>query len=373
MAKQTFQQLLSGLYEAVLDSGDLGVFLKQLTQVVGGKSAIWLQSDVRGFAMMSCYNKTPEFIRRYQELLLHMDCSECYGIAHRGKACYTEDPFRIRLDMHHTDANSDIWMSDICCRISGGFVAPSGDIGVIAIDRGWQAGVFEYPDKAKGAVEMILPHIEQALRVAAAVGSASMQARALGRVIANRHQVFITFDVEGRVLGIRPNDVPVALGGGAVRIQDFGVEFAERHHAERYRLLLARVIAAGRCQNDGGGGAIVVPVAGAPASAVRICAMPYRASVGVPGRVCAIAMFSSGPAPALNPDLVGRLYGLSSIESRIASLLIDGLDVRAIADGLVIAERDVRRHLRAGLKKCGVKRQSELAQLLVSGPLVHLS
>jgi DNA-binding NarL/FixJ family response regulator len=101
--------------------------------------------------------------------------------------------------------------------------------------------------------------------------------------------------------------------------------------------------------------------------------MPYRASVGVPGRVCAIVMISSDPAPTLNPDLVCRLYGLSSAESQVASLLVDGLDVRAIADGLVITEREVRNHLRTGLKKCGVKRQSELAQLLVSGPLGHLS
>ena len=62
------------------------------------------------------------------------------------------------------------------------------------------------------------------------------------------------------------------------------------------------------------------------------------------------------------------LYGLTPRESRLADLLLEGLDVRGIAERLDITIETVRFHMKRVLAKTGTRRQTELSQLMLSLP-----
>jgi DNA-binding CsgD family transcriptional regulator len=62
------------------------------------------------------------------------------------------------------------------------------------------------------------------------------------------------------------------------------------------------------------------------------------------------------------------LYRLTPTESRLADLLLEGFDVREIADRMRITLETGRFHLKRVLAKTGTRRQVELIRLMLSLP-----
>jgi DNA-binding CsgD family transcriptional regulator len=62
------------------------------------------------------------------------------------------------------------------------------------------------------------------------------------------------------------------------------------------------------------------------------------------------------------------LYGLNPTESRLANLLVQGLEVREIADRIGITYESTRFNLKRVLEKTSTHRQSELIRLMLSLP-----
>ena len=79
---------------------------------------------------------------------------------------------------------------------------------------------------------------------------------------------------------------------------------------------------------------------------------------------------------ATDPDAVPRsraafmrmLYRLTPAESRVADLLLEGLDVRTVASTLGITLETARFHLKRVLARTGTRRQTELMRLMLSLP-----
>lgn len=71
---------------------------------------------------------------------------------------------------------------------------------------------------------------------------------------------------------------------------------------------------------------------------------------------------SQRPAEAV----LRELYGLTSAECRVALLLCDAHNPRAIAEIIGVTENTVRSQVKSIYSKTGVKRQSELVRLLLN-------
>jgi DNA-binding CsgD family transcriptional regulator len=65
---------------------------------------------------------------------------------------------------------------------------------------------------------------------------------------------------------------------------------------------------------------------------------------------------------------IGKLYGLSKAESRVAALLASGYRLEQAAETLGVAYETVRKHLKQIFSKTGTYRQAELVRMLVTGP-----
>ncbi len=81
-------------------------------------------------------------------------------------------------------------------------------------------------------------------------------------------------------------------------------------------------------------------------------------------------VFVSDPAekPASRGNLMRQLYGLTPTESRLADLLLQGLDMEQIAEEMFITVGTARCHLKRVLAKTGTRRQAELTRLMLTLP-----
>lgn len=85
---------------------------------------------------------------------------------------------------------------------------------------------------------------------------------------------------------------------------------------------------------------------------------------------CVAAVFLSDPSeqPVGLPDRVRVLYGLTAAEARLASALIAGESVKEYASDSGLSVHTVRTHLKAVAGKIGVRRQSDILRVVLTGP-----
>ena len=85
----------------------------------------------------------------------------------------------------------------------------------------------------------------------------------------------------------------------------------------------------------------------------------------------AAAAFVSDPdaRPGGCVQTLMRLYELTPSEARVAMGVVQGVGLRQVADGIGVSLNTVRTHLQHVFQKTGTRRQAELAQVLIRGPL----
>lgn len=85
-----------------------------------------------------------------------------------------------------------------------------------------------------------------------------------------------------------------------------------------------------------------------------------------------VALFVADPArpPALDADVVGRLYGLTAAESRLACALASGHDLADAATELNVTMESARTYLKRVFLKTDTRRQAELVRLILASPAV---
>lgn len=87
-----------------------------------------------------------------------------------------------------------------------------------------------------------------------------------------------------------------------------------------------------------------------------------------------VAIFIGDPRQRVSTTihLLGRLFGLSVAEARVAQHLMRGLRVAEIADEIGITPNTVRVHLKQTYAKTGASQQSDLVSLLLNSPAALL-
>lgn len=108
-------------------------------------------------------------------------------------------------------------------------------------------------------------------------------------------------------------------------------------------------------------------VQGANTSALlSITPMPFASAHHfIDGRPCALIFISDPKAkPASREALLRSLFGLTPAESRLAQLLLDGMDLSVASEHLRLTAATERFMLKQIFSKTGCHRQSQLIRLL---------
>lgn len=85
-------------------------------------------------------------------------------------------------------------------------------------------------------------------------------------------------------------------------------------------------------------------------------------------RASMLLVFDPDKRIKVRPELISQLYGLTSAESRLAIILLQGKTLDEASSTLCRAKETVRKQLQSIFDKTNTSRQSELLRLLLRGP-----
>jgi DNA-binding NarL/FixJ family response regulator len=219
-------------------------------------------------------------------------------------------------------------------------------------------------------VDRLIAGIEEALRSAlpeAAPGerrAADMGLLALDRLAT----AVVVVDGEGRVLHMNQ------AGGALVAERDgFAVDASQICRGTVARETQA-LHAAIRAQAAAGRDEAAITAVSLTRPSMRHALLVIVTPLGADpvGGGNSVALFVADPArpPALDAEVVGRLYGLTGAESRLACALASGHDLADAAQALNITMESARTYLKRIFVKTDTRRQAELVCLILASPAV---
>jgi DNA-binding CsgD family transcriptional regulator/PAS domain-containing protein len=222
----------------------------------------------------------------------------------------------------------------------------------------------------EGAVyEALLPHLQRALSLSIKLQQAHAKSEgALAALEAFDHAIF-ALDATGRVVWMSHQAEALLTtrhGLYAVGDQLFTVSASANL---QLKTLLDGAVACGSGTGVASGGGMLVPRPG-DRPALRLTVTPFRSSLPSTSRRLAALVFVSDPAgrPKSRTALLQGIYALTPSESRVAEMLLHGLEVRDVGTALGMSLETARFHTKRVLAKTGTRRQSELIRLMLSLP-----
>jgi DNA-binding CsgD family transcriptional regulator len=220
------------------------------------------------------------------------------------------------------------------------------------------------------ALSQIIPHMQRAIQMTLRLNAFAAHANAFEEAWDLLAFGLFVLDGSGRILWAnRAGERTLAKNDGLSGYE--GCLLAATNGANaKLRQLIGE---AARTSDGGGlchGGAISIPRR-PPAQPLSLVVSPLRgegASRIVPGGTAIPAVLVFANDPDLNAKIPGallaQLYRLTERETKLAVLLLEGLDLHEISEHMAVSIHTVRTHLRHLFEKTNTRRQAELIRRL---------
>jgi DNA-binding CsgD family transcriptional regulator len=243
--------------------------------------------------------------------------------------------------------------------IVGGCVAEDRSIlSVVSFIRGRRAGPFT--DREIGLLESLMPHLRRAAR--------------LHQVFAGRHSAEACLDVlpiaalfvtgRGRVEYSNRAAQEILLANDGIGVDRLGYL---RSTDGRLRGMIAEACRAAEGRGAAAGGPVLI-VRSSGKRPYAVSVSPIRSPYLFPGGQCAGAvLLIANPDTRREPiaESLGRIYGLTPTEARLASILAEGKDLTEACGEMGIRRTTATTHLRRVGQKVGAKRQAEIVSVIL--------
>ena len=158
--------------------------------------------------------------------------------------------------------------------------------------------------------------------------------------------------------------VRLAARGDCIRIRGARLHLADRHEQTRLETFLGDR-AAGPAFRFGPTG---LRRGGDGARSYIIEAEWQDLPTAAPRAIASLVVYEPGRIARIDPEFLGRLYGLTRMESRLAAAIFDSFALRTAAARCGIGLNTAKTHLKQVFLKCGVASQAQLLRVLALGP-----
>ncbi len=215
------------------------------------------------------------------------------------------------------------------------------------------------------AIQRLVPHIRQFVRVRRAMVDAKALGASLSELLENRRTGFIQIDRRGRILEANDRARDILLKRDGLRDEE-GVLAAEDHeeHAKLQRLVAQ---ALPRYGMHGAGASMRITRRQTRTPLVLEVHPVRRLGMDHPGAQLGALVVVVDPArrPRVDPVLAAEVLGLTPMESRVAVAILAGQTAAGTANTLGCAKSTVKTHLKRVYGKLGITKQTELARRLL--------
>lgn len=219
-------------------------------------------------------------------------------------------------------------------------------------------------------LELLLPHLQRSLQLHFELANLRSANRGLERALDAFNRAVFGVNKKGRVLFSNQTALRLIAQGDGLRIEEGSlVADAPAKNAELQFLVE-------QAAENGAGfsnGTAVLIERKSQKPPLRLTILPFAENLlgHIPGLATLIFVDDPVKKTLSRAAALRALFRLSPAETRLADLLLQGMEIREAADRLGITLETARFHLKQVFAKTGVGRQTELIRLMLSLPGVH--
>ena len=238
----------------------------------------------------------------------------------------------------------------------------------LSCQRSAARGVFG--SEADVICQTLRPHLQRALMLHVRMNSLETRAQGLSAALDAFDHAVLGLGRDGRVT--MANGVAESLvrgSGGGLRLVGGRLCAPDAAVNRRLQRLLAAVVETGVGAGLAAGGSLALPRS-AGGQSLRLTATPFVAArpAGSPAVVALVFVSDPLAKPLSRAQVLRSLYDLTPAESKIAGMLLEGLEVRTVAERVGVTLDTCRFHVKRILNKTGARRQAELVRLMSGLP-----
>lgn len=369
---ETYDALVSAIYDAAQDPALWNEFLSRLAQAFSGHGAAIRLLDTHSyypsFSAVHGYDKafTEEYANHYYQTDVTIQLLEQ---ADQGTVTARSAQL-LDKDYYHTEYYQDFGRHWKINDLMGGYFIKAQDcIARIGVHRPVGAPVFS--DEDKYLMSLLMPHLHRAFHISRHIQSIKAQREASNNAFDHIPFGVVLVDDSGRPIVVNQRAENMGREGGGIRISSSGISTGSSQTTQTLRHLIRQAT-----QRQEGkacsGGALSVERASST-QPLSIMVAPLNAEqpqFGCDGENAAAIVFISDPLQEQNvsPEILSILYGLTKAEARLAKELAMGKTLDEISDMFQLSKHTLRAQLKTTFSKTGVSRQAELVRLVLGGP-----
>jgi len=225
-------------------------------------------------------------------------------------------------------------------------------------------------DEAFGPEELallnvLLPHIKQALHLHHRIGAAEGGRRAIAEALDRIPLGVIVVDDCTRILATNRRAAEILAEKDGLASERDGLQASVPSQTAALRNLVAAVAVTskGRGLHPGGVLTLKRPSLKEPLSA-RVIPVPLYTCLADHAKAAAV-VFVSDPDARTTVNHLAVLYSLTPAEERLTSMLIEGYTLDELAAALQVSRNTAATQLKSVFQKTGTRRQADLVRLLL--------
>jgi DNA-binding CsgD family transcriptional regulator/PAS domain-containing protein len=367
ISTRAFSELLATLYAAPLDEPQWQVFLTQLCEITSSRIGFFLRNDStlgnRTLAsggmpvpaqVQQSFKAAHNYSDPFRQALLR---NPRIGVI-EGEELFPHHEF-VETELYRDLASGGGTKYATCLVLS----LSTRTFEIISLWRGPERAFLE--DEHKELLGLLMPHLQNALRIRHALGLCENRARNAEAMLNASATASVLLDGTGRVIHMNESarNIAVANDGFTVRVD----RIVPTDHSRRSEFLnLVTACTAADMGHTGGALALGRAFGKRPLqlliTPVRLMDK-YRASVRV-------LILATDPELTIHfPDAILRhTYGLTPAETEIANALLTGFSLEEIAQLRKVSIATVRSQMKGLMGKTDTQRQGDLIRLLSTLP-----
>ena len=356
-------ELIEPIYAAATDRRLWPQLIKAISDVVGGGGGMLRLIDYsnRRVGFFDAVGYDPQYVQAYRDYFITIDpLREYFENVPVGS-------IKSISQLHDASAilNSEFYNDYVYAQgkgLSAGATLARDDNATIqfSIHRDLHSG--DFGQKEIQILRLLLPHITRAVQVHRLIGETSALADMACASLDRARVGILHINREGENL----------LAAGNISVAQKRLILSNPGDTSKLHQLIASaaVPALGKALL-GGGDMKLCSSSGNVDLELRVIPMPCREMMtDFSMHTGGVAVFVSHPGSLQLPwKRVASSYGLSTAEAKLAVILAEGFSLEEAADRLFVSINTVRTQLKSVFAKTGVRRQSELVAVLLSGIL----
>jgi DNA-binding CsgD family transcriptional regulator len=219
-------------------------------------------------------------------------------------------------------------------------------------------------------LDMLIPHVQTALRLRTKIAACNASDLFSETTLDAMSIAAFLVTGKGRVRHMNQRAAAYLQSGDGLLLAGGRLAAESSNESAQLESLIAGATSSGRNSLEAVPGGAIRISRSCIHSTLQVTVLPAPENNQIiDGDSCAL-VFVSDPSSPPRPrtTLIRQLYGLTPAESRLADLLMEGLEVRDVAERLRMTVGTARFHLKRVLEKTGTHRQTELMRLMLSLP-----